>query len=254
MRPFLYFTTAVLLFFPLEVFAYRVPERDDWRTYTLSLINRSRMEQNLLPLGLDAELTDLAQAHAEDTAVHYDDSSRESRRSSYLMHRSSDRRELGDRVRGRNIRGANRFGENVGLRYSRPFTDSHAAIEEAITFLHTSMMAEVPPDDGHRQTILGDYTHVGIGLELHREAGSETNTLFLVADFARFTDGRAVVIPELGPKPQTVLTKKIPVTRRPPSSPALRKRQRVRRGTLQGRRLQRDRFIPRERRPRQTSR
>lgn len=237
MKSFLCSITALVLFLPFPAFAYRVPERDYWRTYTLTLINVSRAENGFPPLGLDPELADLAQVHAEDTALHYDDSSADVRRSSYLMHRSSDRRELGDRVRERRIRGASAFGENVGLRYSRPFTDVHGSIEEGISFMHTYMMNEVPPDDGHKQTLLGNYTHVGIGLELHRATGSDANTLFLVQDFARFTDGRAVLIPELGPKPQGVITKKEPPVRKLPPSPTLRKRQRVRPITVRGRRL-----------------
>lgn len=222
--------TLVTLLLPLQTLAYRVPERDYWRAYNLHFINASRAESGLPPLGLEAELTDLAQVHAEDTAVHYDDSSAEARRSSYLMHRSFDRRELPDRVRGRRITGATQFGENVGLRYNSSFTDVYRSIEEAITFLHTYMMNEVPPDDGHKQTLLGDYTHVGIGLELHRSAGSERNTLFLVQDFAHFTDGRAVVIPDLGPRPEWRAPAPLPthVKERPqPSARRLRRAQRA---------------------------
>lgn len=247
MKSFLCSITALVFFLPFPAFAYRVPERDYWRTYTLLLINASRAELSLPPLGLEAELTDLAQVHAEDTATHYDDSSYELRRSSYLMHRSSDRRELGDRVRVRGIRNATRFGENVGLRYNSSFTDVHGSIEEGVSFMHTYMMNEVPPDDGHRQTLLGPYTHVGIGLELHRAAGNEPNTLFLVQDFARFTDGRSVVIPELGPRPQTVITKREPPKRQPLPSSTSPRRQRVRPGSVQGRRFLRETTVPQKR-------
>jgi len=198
--------TLCIFGLPLTAFAYQVPERDYWRAFTLSLINTSREEHGLEPLGLDSTLNELSQTHANDSATHYDDASNESRRATYIIHVSSDGRTLGDRARDQGISAASRFGENVGLRFRSAFADVHAAIEEGISYMHEYMMAEVPPDDGHRVTILTpEYTHVGIGLELHRKAGDEPNTIFLVTDFAAFTDGREVVIPKIGKRPELVV-------------------------------------------------
>lgn len=200
------FTLLLLVLFPVHAFAYQVPERDYWRAFMLSLINESRKEEGLSPIGIDPSLNALSQAHANDSATHFDEKTEASRRATYIVHVSSDGRTLGDRVKDEGITGAKGFGENVGLRLSSKFIDVHAAVEEAITLMHSAMMAEVPPDDGHRVTILSpDYTHVGIGLELHKEAGKNPNTLFFVTDFAVFTDGREVVIPAVGKRPEWVL-------------------------------------------------
>jgi len=145
MRHWIVLATTVLLLAPTSVYAYRIPNLDEWQAFTLSLINASRQEFGFLALGIDEDLNDLSDAHAKDTVTSYDDSTHELRRSTYLRHVSSDGRELPDRVQNHGITGAERFGENVGLRYRLPFTDLEADIEEAITFLHTAMMAEEPP-------------------------------------------------------------------------------------------------------------
>ncbi len=200
---------------PFSAFAYQVPERDYWRAFTLSLINASRAAYELPPVGIDPLLHELSQTHANDSATHYDDATAASRRATYIVHVSSDGRTLQDRVRDHSITNASSFGENVGLRLSSGFADVHAALEEAITYMHDYMMAEVPPDDGHRITILKpEYSHVGIGLELHRKAGDALNTIFLVTDFAAFTDEREVVIPKVGKRPEWTLPT-------PPPSPSV---------------------------------
>ena len=179
-----------------------VIEYDYWRSFTLSLINASRAEYGLSPVGIDGELNELSQMHANDAATHYDEATAGSRRATYILHLSSDGRTLRDRVKDRDITGASVFGENVGLRFSSGFGNVHTALEEAIRYMHEYMMAEVPPEDGHRVTILTpNYTHVGVGLELHKKAGETPNTLFLVTNFAKFIDGREVVIPAVGKRP-----------------------------------------------------
>lgn len=226
---------AFSLLLPLQALAYQVPERDYWRAFTLSLINASREEHGLSVIGLDSSLNELAQGHANDSATHYDDATPATRRATYIVHVSSDGRTLGDRVKDEGITGARRFGENVGLRYSSGFVDLHGAIEEALNYMHAYIMAEVPPDDGHRVTLLTPtYTHVGIGLELHREEDKSPNTLFFVTDFAEFTDGREVVIPPLGKHPVSPPKESVP-------SIELRYR-RVRQRTIN--RLQRRTIVP----------
>ena len=196
--------TALIVLLPIQAAASPVPDREIWRTYTLSLINENRKREHLPLLGLDDALNALSQRHAADSALHFDDTSTETRHSSYLVHVGSDGRTLLERIRDRGIMGGDRFGENVGFLRRDPFTDFQASIQLAIAFLHDKMMAEVPPEDGHRKNILGDFTHVGVGLELHREAGSAVNVLFLVTDFGHFTDHRPVEIPEVGTLPTTV--------------------------------------------------
>ena len=193
------------LLLPIHVHAFLVPERDHWRNFVLHQINLSRVEHHLAPVGIDDELTDLSQTHAEDSATSFDDSTMEIRRETYLAHVSSDGGELDDRIREMGITGASRFGENVGFRHRGPIEDPHDLLEEGILLIHKGMMDEVPPDDGHRKTILGDFTHVGVGLEFHKHKDSDLNTLFIVTDFAKFIDGRKVIIPELGENPKTII-------------------------------------------------
>ena len=187
----------VLLALPFSAGAYSVPEIEYWRAYELSLINASREEHGLPPVGLDDEISEMSQAHAADTAVHFDTLSEQSRRKTYLGHDSSDGKSFPSRVTEFGIDGLRAAGENVGFRYRGPIEDIHELIKESLDLIHNGMMAEVPPDDGHRVTILGDYTHVGVGLEFHKDISSEINTIFMVTDFGKFHEGRVVRIPEL---------------------------------------------------------
>src|SRR3989344_2156916 len=198
--------TALLLTFPFAAYAYRVPDRDYWHKYIVTLINQSREEHDLPAVGLDEEITEMSQVHAQDAAVSFDDTSDSSRRSSYIAHDSSDGRAFPDRVRERNFSGLLAAGENVGFRYRGPIEELQQMIKESIDLIHSGMMAEVPPDDGHRLTILGDYTHVGVGHEFHRDPKVSINTIFFVTDFGKFGQERAQNIPELGSPPAPIYT------------------------------------------------
>lgn len=197
---------TLLLALPSAASAYRIPDRDYWRGYIVTLINQSREEHDLPPVGFDEELTEMSQVHAQDTAVSFDDTSDSSRRSSYLAHDSSDGRTFSGRVQGRNFSGLQAAGENAGFRYRGPIEELQQMIRESAALIHDGMMAEVPPDDGHRLTILGDYTHVGVGIEFHRDLPASINTIFFVTDFAKFGQERAQNIPELGPAPAPIYT------------------------------------------------
>jgi uncharacterized protein YkwD len=188
--------------------AYPVPEREYWQNFTLLKINRSREENGQPLLGIDVELNKLAQSHAIDTAKNFDDTDSDTRRATYLEHISSNGDTLEDRVHTLQIGNAEALGENVGFRFRQPYSDPlangenvHEALEESITFIHDSMMAEVPPDDGHRKAILGNYTHIGVGVEFHNASFIEANTLMFVVNFGRFTDGRTIRIPIVGDRP-----------------------------------------------------
>ena len=88
----------LFLALPFSTGAYSVPEMEYWRAYELSLINASREEHSLPPVGLDDEISEMSQAHATDTAVHFDTISAESRRKTYLGHDSSDGKSFPGRV------------------------------------------------------------------------------------------------------------------------------------------------------------
>lgn len=236
MRGSIFNVLLAVFLLPATAHAYRVPEITHWQNYTLQLINESRAEFDLPPIGIDEDLNELAKLHAQDSVVQFDDSTAESRRATYLRHKSSNRAQLDDRANLLSITGWTRLGENVGFRLRRPFTDVQGTIKDTIDFMHEYMMAELPPDDGHRKTILGDYTHVGIWIELHREAGSETNTLFYITDFAKFSMFKPRIIPEVGPRPTEVPTTR-PITTRKITTPTRRRAPRIRSVDIQGRRL-----------------
>src|SRR3989344_4049882 len=138
----------LFLALPFSTGAYSVPEIEYWRAYELSLINASREEHSLPPVGLDDEISEMSQAHATDTAVHFDTISAESRRKTYLGHDSSDGKSFPGRVTEFGIDGLRAAGENVGFRYRGPIEDIHELIKESLDLIHNGMMAEVPPDDG----------------------------------------------------------------------------------------------------------
>ena len=60
--------------------------------------------------------------------------------------------------------GIDYHSENVGA-YTSGAAALDRPLEQVLLSIHASMMAEVPPDDGHRTTLLSrDFTHVGIGV------------------------------------------------------------------------------------------
>jgi hypothetical protein len=60
--------------------------------------------------------------------------------------------------------GIDYHSENVGA-YTSGGTALDRPLEQVLLSVHASMMAEIPPEDGHRRTLLDrDFTHVGIGV------------------------------------------------------------------------------------------
>jgi len=69
------------------------------------------------------------------------------------------------------------YGENVGFR--SPGVLDPTLLWDVLSRLDAQMMAEVPPDDGHRQNILSPhYTAVGIGIAVG------ANGVFMCEDFS----------------------------------------------------------------------
>ncbi len=69
-------------------------------------------------------------------------------------------------------------GENIGE--GGPVADTEAAIAQLAVGLTQSMLAEKPPDDGHRRSILSSaFTHIGIAV--YRDS---SGTVWLTQDFA----------------------------------------------------------------------
>lgn len=180
---------ALLVFFaPVTVRAASLsPETlEPLRTYVLELLNESRREEGLAALKHHFGLEGVAQAHSDDSATHFETGTTESRENSYLAHVSSDGRTLNARLRDGGADPGTAFAENAGYWIRSPFGEMMEAGKFGVRMMHQGMMAEVPPNDGHRAAILGDYSHVGVGLSLLAEEGSAMNALFLVTDFAKY--------------------------------------------------------------------
>ena len=193
--------TFIVLLYPSLTHAYVVPEIEYWRAYVTAIINQSREKNGLDPVGIDKELNHLSQKHAEDMSQNFDISTIEKQAKTFLGHNSSDGRTFSNRVHQSGIQGAYTYAENVGYMYMSHFTPLHTMIGSALTFIHEGMMAELPPEDSHKKTILGDYTHVGVGIELHKNTNRIINAIFLVTDYAKKHSSFALSVPTLDPMP-----------------------------------------------------
>jgi uncharacterized protein YkwD len=157
------------------------------REYIHSLINESRSAENVPNLTYDNEIERVAQAHADDTASHFDPTSVETREETYLAHTSSDGRALRARYRDAEVDTGWAFAENVGYWTRAPYGDPLEASEFGILLMHEGMMAEVPPNDSHRVNVLGDFSHIGVGLSLLNEQTAISNAIFLVTNYSRYS-------------------------------------------------------------------
>jgi len=121
----------------------------------LSMINGSRSQLGLPALAMDGALRQVARAHSKDMGDH-----------NYFAHNTLDGKSPFDRIKSAGIN----FGwaaENLG------YAQGYASNTEAVSTNHRSMMAEVPPNDGHRENILNPhYRKVGIGV--YRTADGRT--------------------------------------------------------------------------------
>lgn len=130
--------------------------------YSLDLINRARAAAGLPGLRLDPTISVAAQGHAADMAAH-----------EYLGHVNKAGQQPWDRMRAAGAQ----FGwaaENLGRAWA-----GDGPAEGAITQMHDVMMAELPPDDGHRVNILSPKARrVGVGVA---RAGG---WVYWVCDFA----------------------------------------------------------------------
>lgn len=151
------------------------------------LINASRAEQHLPPLILDPTLSQIARAHSQDlmdTFKRFDkegwSASHDDQVGPWLTHDSGDGTSFEKRLQqALTLAKVSSAGatENVGWA-----TYNARSPEDAVRVIHEAMMAEVPPDDGHRKNILGQSvatTHVGVGIV----AGEDPKELYVTTDF-----------------------------------------------------------------------
>ena len=121
------------------------------RARLLNQVNRERAQDGLSGLKLDGLANDVAQLHAAEMA-----------QNNFLNHWGLDGRKPYHRYAFAG--GTDASAENdAAADYSAPFASDDFA--DAPMRMHKAMYAEVPPNDGHRQTILTpQHTHVGFGL------------------------------------------------------------------------------------------
>ena len=132
----------------------------------LAVINKAREKAGLTPYTMSADLIDSASAHntrMEDGCG--------------LSHQCSGEAALGARETAAGVQWT-AAGENIGD--GGPVDDSDSAIGQMAVGLTNSMLAEQPPDDGHRLNILSSsYTEVGIAV-----TRDSSGTVWMTQDFA----------------------------------------------------------------------
>lgn len=94
-----------------------------------------------------------------------------------LSHQCPGEPTLGDRETAAGVRWT-AAGENIGE--GGPVADTTAAITQMAVTLTTDMLAEQPPDDGHRLNILSS-SFAYVGITVYREANG---TVWLTQDFS----------------------------------------------------------------------
>ncbi|WP_323748170.1 CAP domain-containing protein [Catenulispora rubra] len=130
------------------------------------MINQARAGQGLPPLTLSAGLNKSASAHTSVMSS-----------GCGLSHQCPGEPALGDRETAAGVSWS-AAGENIGD--GGPVSDTNAAIASMAVGLTNSMLAEQPPDDGHRRNILStDYHHIGISV--FRDSGG---TVWMTQDFS----------------------------------------------------------------------
>jgi uncharacterized protein YkwD len=130
----------------------------------LDHINAARAGEGLPALSLDTSLSKAAALHNQRMID-----------GCGLSHQCSGEGGIGDRFSDQGVEWRS-AGENIGFGFAG---DSNAELVKAANGLCDSMLAEVPPEDGHRRNLLSkDFKR--IGLSVVRESGGKT---WLTQDF-----------------------------------------------------------------------
>ena len=128
-------------------------------------INQDRGANNLPPLVWEPRLERSARQHDLLMAA-----------GCGLMHQCPNEPDLGTRISNVGVQWQT-VGENIGD--GGPVSSSDAAWN-IVSMIHQGMMAEKPPDDGHRRNLLSkDFHRIGISIYIDAK-----NTLWLTEDFA----------------------------------------------------------------------
>jgi uncharacterized protein YkwD len=132
----------------------------------LAVINQARASGGLPPYTLTSSLGSSSGKHNQLMAA-----------GCGLSHQCPGELSLGDRETAAGVHWT-AAGENIGE--GGPVAASTAAITAMAVGLTRSMLAEKPPDDGHRQNILSSaFTHIGIAV--YRDGHG---TVWMTQDFS----------------------------------------------------------------------
>src|SRR2546421_1253957 len=131
----------------------------------LKQINQDRAANNLPPLAWEPRLERSAHQHDLVMAA-----------GCGLMHQCSHEPDLGTRISKQGVQWQT-VGENIGE--GGPIASNDDAWN-IVSMIHQGMMAEKPPDDGHRRNLLSkDFHRIGISIYIDNH-----HTLWLTEDFA----------------------------------------------------------------------
>lgn len=132
----------------------------------LAVINQARASAGLAPYTMNADLIKSATAHNNLMAG-----------GCGLAHQCPGEAAIGDRETAAGVQWTS-CGENIGE--GGPEPDTQAAMAQMAVSLTRSMLAEKPPNDGHRLNILSSsFTEVGIAVMI-----DSSGTVWLTQDFA----------------------------------------------------------------------
>jgi uncharacterized protein YkwD len=132
----------------LETFSETASAAQAAEQFALSLINQSRKEHGLAPVAIDGSLQRMARAFAADMAAR-----------NFFSHTDPDGRGFSDRLKASAITGWGYASENLG------YGSGYKTPSDSVRVNHEMMMAETPPEDGHRRNILNERARrVGIGV------------------------------------------------------------------------------------------
>jgi RNA polymerase sigma factor (sigma-70 family) len=140
--------------------------QSDPASQVLAVINQARAGQGLPPLTLSAGLNKSAAGHTSVMAS-----------GCGLSHQCPGEAGLGDRETAAGVSWTS-AGENIGD--GGPVSNTNSAIASMAVGLTNSMLAEQPPDDGHRKNILSSsFRHIGISI--YRDS---SGTVWMTQDFS----------------------------------------------------------------------
>jgi uncharacterized protein YkwD len=132
----------------------------------LETINQARAQAGLPPLTLSAGLNQSAAAHTQVMMS-----------GCGLSHQCPGEADLGARETAAGVNW-NSAGENIGE--GGPVSNTAAAIADMAVGLTNSMLAEKPPNDGHRKNILSSsFKHIGISV-----VRDSNGTVWMTQDFS----------------------------------------------------------------------